>query len=144
MSVTITLTISVFRPSKVWYFRFHHCFCVRNPLKSRYISVFRHESRSISDFRVIETPLYLSRMKNMVILNIFWQSLDKLRNFYNIFEELFLSLTSFFKKRKRFHSIVIKITSRGLWITVLVFLMSGRQFRWHPKGWFGVPCRYFL
>ena len=56
MSVTIILTISVFRPSKMCYFRFHHCFCVRNSLKSRYISVFRHENRQISDFRKIGTP----------------------------------------------------------------------------------------
>ena len=59
MSVTIMLTISVFRPSKIWYFRFHHCFCVRNPLKSHYISNCRHENRSISDFREIGTPPYI-------------------------------------------------------------------------------------
>ena len=64
MSVTIILTISVFRPSKVWYFRFHHCFCVRNPLKLRYISVFCHEYRSISDFRIIGTPPNKDKMQD--------------------------------------------------------------------------------
>ena len=64
MSVTIILTISVFRPSKRWYFRFHHCFCVRNPLKLRYISVFRHEYRSISDFRKIGTPPNKDKMQD--------------------------------------------------------------------------------
>ena len=39
------LTISVFRSSKLWYFRFHQCCCVQNPLKLRYISIFRHEIR---------------------------------------------------------------------------------------------------
>ena len=56
MSVTIILTISVFRPSKRCYFRFHHRFCVWNPLTSRYISVFRHKNWSISDIRKIEPP----------------------------------------------------------------------------------------
>ena len=57
MSVTIILTTSVFRPSKILYFRLHHYFCVQNPLKLRYISVFRLENRSISDFRKMETSL---------------------------------------------------------------------------------------
>ena len=37
-------------------FPFPYYFCVRNPLKLCYISVYRHENRSISDFRKIENP----------------------------------------------------------------------------------------
>ena len=59
-----------FRPSKVWDFSFHYYFRVRYSLKLRYISVFHHENRSISDFRKIGPPLNGKSKLNFRMLEI--------------------------------------------------------------------------